>query len=217
MKRPTSFLTGSALVVTSAVSHSWLPLAEVPIEMTQAYDACISNGNYELAAYVFCLDLAAQAFSTASPPWDVIGKRFTTIAPYLSPAGRFLTTAPLQYSENLVSPGSKPWVLVGFFQSADELQAITALPWHACLCYTLSLRLAVLFDAPLDEQLRIVEAGATFADAGQGTVYGVEWDFFAAVIALRSGAKSGKATVDKAHDALRIFTKCEWTTSIVQD
>jgi len=58
---------------------------------------------------------------------------------------------------------------------------------HTSFRYTLSLRLAIFYDAPLAELEEIVEAGRRYAAGCADLVYGPDWALWTGIVASRSG------------------------------
>lgn len=96
----------------------------------------------------------------------------------VQPDWRHLRAKALQYEENLLAYTSqvKPWDLEGALLSRAEVAAVSGLTWHVGLWDTFALRLAILYDAPIDDQAALGECKAT-GPALPGTAYGVEWSF----------------------------------------
>jgi hypothetical protein len=98
----------------------------------------------------------------------------------------------MQYAQRLLERPThrgdcKPWALEGQLLRREDIAEISSLSMHVALCHTLGLRLAILYDAPLAEQEDLVAAGSALAVSMAGTVYGVEWSFLAAIVAIRTG------------------------------
>lgn len=53
--------------------------------------------------------------------------------------------------------------------------------WHCC-----ALRLAILYDAPLDVQLSIIAKGTPHTAGAASLIYGPEWEFHSALTLIRS-------------------------------
>lgn len=116
----------------------------------------------------------------------------------------------MQYAQRLLERPThqtdcKPWALEGQLLKREDIAVIKTLSMHVALCHTLSLRLAILFDAPLEEQKNLVAAGSKLAVSMAGTVYGVEWSFLAAIVAIRTGDRQ---TYTDAVTDLERQTRC---------
>jgi hypothetical protein len=66
--------------------------------------------------------------------------------------------------------------------------------WYCC-----SLRLAVLFDAPLEVKERIVAEGQAFADNAMSISYGTEWQFFKALHLMRVDSRDPRIQEVRDH------------------
>ena len=87
--------------------------------------------------------------------------------------------------------------------------------FHFAIFQTLSLRLAILYDAALPEQLAIIEEGGPNAEAAQGTIYGVERSFLIGIYAIRSGEDGDRLAAALAD--LRTHSRCEFDLRINTD
>jgi len=77
--------------------------------------------------------------------------------------------------------------MLGSFLQSSSLAEIDRLPFHSGICNCYSLRLAILYDAPLATQLAIIEQGEFSAGALAGTLFGAERNFLVACVYIRSG------------------------------
>jgi hypothetical protein len=114
----------------------------------------------------------------------------------------------LQYAENLAvyKPGTTdPWHLQGTFLGPEDLDAMAHLQLHQGVVACLALRLAILYEAPLDEQLSIIRDGAVSAVALEGTSYGAEWHFLTAIPLIRKGGH--EAQLASAIEHLRLHCR----------
>lgn len=68
--------------------------------------------------------------------------------------------------------------------------------WHCC-----SLRLAILYDAPLEVQLEIIEKGTPHTQAAASLIYGPEWEFHSALTLIRSDPLDKR--IERACETLR--------------
>lgn len=82
-----------------------------------------------------------------------------------------------------------PWVMTGRFLSNSDLDGIAQLPLHQAVCVTYGLRLAILFEAPLQEQRDIVDKNWHIMPAAMGIVYYAELAFLCGIVLLRSDPK----------------------------
>lgn len=116
----------------------------------------------------------------------------------------------MQYSENLAhyDSNAKPWLMEGTFIDLSDIEAVKGLALHLAAHRTFALRLAVLYNAPLDEQMVLVEAGLPLAAAMNGTVLGVEWSFLTAICAIRN--LSNQSLVDQCYKDLQRHAMCEY-------
>lgn len=71
--------------------------------------------------------------------------------------------------------------------------------WHCC-----SLRLAILYDAPLDVQLGIIEKGTPHTEAATSLIYGPEWEFHSALTLIRSNPQDKR--IEQACETLRLMS-----------
>jgi hypothetical protein len=189
--RPTSWLTGSALVVIGALSHHYQPLDKVADVMTTAFDLTLNLGNYELTAYVFSLDCAARRFSKRLHDITFVMDRYRALRSYTTPGVKVLIHAPLQYALKLIeipaSDDDEPWRFEGKLLCQADIDQVRALDMHVGLSNTFALRLQVLFDAPLESQFKLVNEGWEAAKSLANTVFGSEWAFLAALVFARKG------------------------------
>lgn len=154
------------------------------------------------------IDMAARLFSSKPVDWSIIARRRESIRRYVSSSMRilmdmreflhtgwiWLKAAALQYAENLASmpANSTPWDLLGAFLCQEDRKGIEGLAWHEGIWNCLSLRLAILYDAPLATQLAILESGDPYAGALAGTSYGVERNFLGAMVLIRTAHDKGR-------------------------
>jgi hypothetical protein len=93
----------------------------------------------------------------------------------------------MQYVLRLLELSSDPpWLLQGRILPPSDLEPIHDLFWHQAICATYTLRLAILFDAPMDVQLDLLSTYWPIYHVGAGTVYGAEMAFLAGMILARS-------------------------------
>lgn len=208
--RPTSWLTGAALVVVAALCvvsvdvlhlnvlaqltrQHWTPLEQVADVMTPAFDLTLNLGNYELTAYVFALDCAARRFSNRRHDVTFVMDRFKALRTYTTPGVKVLIHAPLQYALKLIEPTDEndpePWRFEGKLLSIADIEAVRALSMHVGLSNTFALRLMVMYNAPLEEQVALVNEGWEVGKSLANTVFGSEWAFLCAIVLARSGGK----------------------------
>lgn len=74
--------------------------------------------------------------------------------------------------------------------------------WNCC-----ALRLAILYDAPLDAQLAFTESGSAHTAAAAPLVYGTEWEFLCALTLLRSDPQDQR--IDQARKSLKKLSGSE--------
>lgn len=113
-----------------------------------------------------------------------------------------------------MSSQSTPWTLEGSIVTRFETDSVKHLPTHNAFRQCLALRLAVYYDAPISELRQIVENGRASAPGVTGLIYGVEWAFLVAVVAIRGGGDH-QADVDTAFEELSAnkTSKSLWQTS----
>lgn len=107
----------------------------------------------------------------------------------------------LNYSENLASnsPNRRPWLMEGSFLNDRAVfrgLSIQEAMWHCC-----SLRLAIMYDAPIETQLDIIAKGTPHTAAAASLIYGPEWDFHSALTLIRSNPDD--ARIEQACETLR--------------
>lgn len=107
----------------------------------------------------------------------------------------------LHYCENFSksSPYKHPWLMEGSFlrdKSVFRNLSIQESMWHCC-----SLRLAILYDAPLDIQLDIIAKGTRHTAGAASLIYGPEWEFHSALTLLRRDPHDER--IEKACETLR--------------
>jgi hypothetical protein len=188
--------------------HHWLALDELAGPMTEAFDATFGVGNFELSAYVYVLDSGGWQFSkTATAPASMMD-RFKALSSYTTPAIKVLTHSPVQYALKLTERPvtDDPWVLQGRLLSEADTEAVKALDMHVALSNTYALRLAVLFDAPLEEQQRVVDKTWSIWRGVQNLVFGGEWCFLAALVFARTGDERLQECIVYVD---HVATKCE--------
>ena len=111
--------------------------------------------------------------------------------------------------------GSKdsPWVLEGEIATTADLESMKGNSLQLSFRNVLALRLAIFYDAPLAEQRRLVEEGRSISEACFGIVYGLEWPFLAALVALRT--KDHEEDVAAGFEVLGNDALCGWTRGLV--
>lgn len=74
--------------------------------------------------------------------------------------------------------------------------------WHCC-----SLRLAILYDAPLDVQMDIIGKGHIHTAAAAPLVYGPQWKFLCALTLMRTDPKDKR--IAQARTTLEKLSRSE--------
>lgn len=162
------------------------------------------------------LDLSTQLFASRTIDWKLTETRYKAVKPVASKVmnatmGIRTSSTPhvapqsnnsaLNYSENFArwSPSKQPWLMEGSFLSDTAVfrnLSIQESMWHCC-----SLRLAILYDAPLDTQLDIIAKGTPHVEAAASLVYGPEWEFHSALTLMRTDPADKR--IDQACETLR--------------
>jgi hypothetical protein len=143
--------------------------------------------------------------------------RYRALRTYTTPGVKVLIHAPLQYALKLIEtpsvPTEEPWSFEGKLLSRADVEAVRALDMHVGLSNTFALRLMVMFDAPLQTQLEMIDHGWEAAKSLANTVFGSEWAFLAALAFVRNG---GDARYDISRGYLEYCSvKCEFTAYVI--
>jgi hypothetical protein len=105
----------------------------------------------------------------------------------------------LQYAESFstYSEDHPPWDLQGSFLT--DITLIKGLMVQQALWYCCSLRLAVLFDAPVEVRERILTEGQPLANGATSISTGTEWQFFKALHLIRTNSKDPRIQEVRDH------------------
>lgn len=130
-------------------------------------------------------------------------KYYDSIRAFVPPAGKFiielrkfgcclaervLRLLAFQYQDRISQMADeKPWTLEGTIVKTADTQQMQNLAMHSAIRNCLALRLATFYDAPLDELESIVTSGKQAAPGAMGMIYGTEWSFLSALVAIRTG------------------------------
>ena len=177
--------------------------------MSAAFEATVSMGNYELAAYVWLLDLAARIPSKYAPNWGVLIGRYNAISQLAPTTFKLLIHTPLQWAENWLQYPARqgePWELQGSFISMADVEAVGALLLHVGAWQSYALRLALFYDAPLSTLESLLAAGTKYAISMGETVVGIEWAFLAAIVQIRLGRDA--EALQPNYSLLQRFSQC---------
>lgn len=148
--------------------------------------------------------MAARLFSKVPVAWDICARRYDMIKAYATTSHHVLFNMTFQYAENLARPlGEEPWILLGQFFGLNDYEATQSFHMHRGVYDCLTLRLKLLFDAPVDEIQRSMESGLETVFYTEGLVYGIEMHWLLAIAALRCGA--GEQIVEEHRDHLSKF------------
>lgn len=109
--------------------------------------------------------------------------------------------------------GQDPWILEGDLLSAQDVEAAKDIPFYNSMRYIYALRLALLYDAPLDVQTRISAEGRSDSSATSGTVLAVEWSFLTAFVDIRRGGLRAEVAAQYADLERCAICECEETDS----
>lgn len=96
--------------------------------------------------------------------------------------------------------------MVGSFlrdNSAFRDLSLQEAAWHCC-----ALRLAILYDAPLEVQLDIISKATKHIAGAAPLVYGTEWQFLSALALLRSDPKDPR--IEQARSSLSAYSGSKW-------
>lgn len=80
-----------------------------------------------------------------------------------------------------------------------DISLLGGLPVQQALWYCCSLRLAFLFDAPLEVKERILADGDSFADGAAMRVFGIEWRFLLALHLIQTNRKDPRLLEIREH------------------
>ena len=83
--------------------------------------------------------------------------------------------------------------------SPSDISLLGGLPVQQTLWYCCSLRLAFLFDAPLEVKERILADGDAFADGAAMVIFGNEWRFLLAVHLIQTNRKDARILEIREH------------------
>jgi hypothetical protein len=112
-----------------------------------------------------------------------------------------------------MSSGSAPWTLEGAIVTRSESDSVAHLATHKAFRQCFALRLAIFYDAPISELRQIVEAGRDSSLGVTGLVFGVEWAFLVAIVAIRGGGDHQR-DVDAALEELSANKSSEYPTRL---
>lgn len=177
--------------------------------MSAAFGATTSLGNYEVAAYVWLLDLAARVFSRQVLDWEILSKRYNAMRQLAPTTFTLLIHAPLQWAENILQYPARqgqPWDMLGSFITPEDLENGGSLLMHIGTWYSYALRLALFYDAPREKQESLMVAGDKFAMSLVGTIVGIEWSFLSLIVLIRGGQDDDAAKVH--YESLQKYTQC---------
>jgi hypothetical protein len=92
----------------------------------------------------------------------------------------------LQYTESLsmYSEETPPWEMQGSFLT--NISLLKGLSLQQGMWYCCALRLAILFDSPIEVKQRIIADGQPFADSSAMLAFGTEWRFLLALHLIRT-------------------------------
>lgn len=134
--------------------------------------------------------MAARLFSKDAVAWDICARRYDMIKAYATTSHHVLFNMTFQYAENLSRPlGEEPWLLMGQFFGLNDYEATRSLHMHRGVYDCFTLRLKLLFDAPVEEIQRSMQSGQETVSFTEGLVYGMEMHWLLAVAALRCQAE----------------------------
>jgi len=160
---------------------------------------------------IVCLDVATQLFGSQPIQWQLIQTRYSSLRPVASSGmNMFLSIREscstkrvlikaLQYAESFstFSERNPPWDLHGTYLT--DMSLIKGLVLQQAMWYCFSLRLAVLFDAPLKVRERIIADGQTVANSASMITTGTEWQFFKALHLIRINSKDPRIQEVRDH------------------
>lgn len=155
---------------------------------------------------VVALDLGARLFAKTPCAWEIVVRRYEMIKPYATSSHYLLLNIPHQYSEALARPNpSAPWEMDGVFFGPSDLTAISELRLHQAVYHCFTLRLKLVYDAPLDELAATVEKAIETRDWSDGLSFGAEVYWMLGVAAIRLGTHG--ELIQEAKDFLKPYTQ----------
>jgi hypothetical protein len=105
-----------------------------------------------------------------------------------------------------------PWDLSGRLLTPSALELVPQLPLHHAVCATYTLRLSVLFDAPLKTQREILDSSWSLYRTAAGLVYAAEFAFLSGIILIRSDPKDHR--LQMCYDDLeKLARSCEYSSN----
>lgn len=112
----------------------------------------------------------------------------------------------LQYAERVMklSFSPQPWTFDGAVVKRSTMDDFLELYLHTSFRYVLALRLAVFYDAPLEDIEAIIEDGRKYSPAIAGLTFDAEWALWTGIVASRSGRR--QADLQHALDELSANT-----------
>ena len=186
---PDSMWTARSLSALSiGVSHLIKPLIQAADDLASNAKSCLKMGDIEMAAYISTFELIARIFSSGDDPVRLAIARYRTMLSY--PPSPLITfnKMPVQYLKRISQYSIKrePWAMYGFITRPD-LEAMKESTMLKGLHLTLQLRLAVLYDAPIEVLQAMADEGESYAEALRHVVGGLEWFYLVAIVGVRQG------------------------------
>lgn len=80
--------------------------------------------------------------------------------------------------------------------------SLTESMWHCC-----ALRLAIVYNAPLDVQTDIISKGTPHLVAAAPLIFGTQWEFYVALTLLRASPEDSR--IEQAYASLRKMSGSE--------
>jgi hypothetical protein len=121
-------------------------------------------------------------------------------------AGNVLRISAFQYQDRISQMADeKPWTFEGTIVKTADTEQMRDLAMHSAIRNCLALRLAIFYDAPLDDLESIVTAGKEAAPGAIGLIYGTEWSFLSTLVMIRTGKA---ATADAIPEEFARNTDC---------
>ncbi|WVR06012.1 hypothetical protein IAU60_003040 [Kwoniella sp. DSM 27419] len=157
----------------------------------EGFDQLLSEGRLDECCRLYLSEWATGALNGQSMAEAAATKsRRERLYIELDDHAREAIAAPSRFMEFLVheAPQSKqaqPWQFYRHFSLEN-----TAVPWQAAVVLLLSLRLAILFDAPVQDQLNIISKAKEIQQDFPDRSYEAEWTFLCLIAAIKNGSFS---------------------------
>ena len=95
----------------------------------------------------------------------------------------------------------------GPFLSSADFEKLRSIPMYTAFYHLYTLRLAVLYDAPIEEQQKVMDRGMDLVHVFDGLLVGAEWSFLSSMVRIRTGSPRSALTVE--YSILERCARCQ--------